>query len=366
MSSQSHYLSKPETTADGVGLVDQETLQALRALPKTELHAHLNGSIRSETLTDLAQSAPKGSGNAISAPVLAKDAHERSLSECFEVFAGIHALANTPKTLTRITHEVLEDYAADGAIYTEIRSTPRALADGVTPSDYVNTVLSAMASAQVAPAMSKLLLSIDRRMDSATALSVVDLALANRDRGVVGIDLSGNPTLGDWSTWLPALDRARAADLPVVLHWAEVEAPEEVKTMLDWAPARLGHGCTAPAGGFMNPLIESKVPLEICLTSNLRTNSVPDVESHHLSELLAANHPLTLCTDDRGVFGTTLTREYAMAMSALSWNWETTISVAKMGLDIALVSAADRKTLESHWTTRLNTLAKEFPFTQGP
>uniref|UniRef100_A0A5B7A4K3 Putative adenosine/AMP deaminase family protein n=1 Tax=Davidia involucrata TaxID=16924 RepID=A0A5B7A4K3_DAVIN len=160
----------------------------------------------------------------------------------------------------------------------------------------------------------RLLLSIDRRETTEAAMETVKLAVEMRDLGVVGIDLSGNPIVGEWSTFLPALKFAREQGLSITLHCGEVPNKKEIQAMLNFLPGRIGHACFFEEEE-MGKLKSSKIPVEICLTSNIRTASISSIDVHHFVDLYNAKHPIVLCTDDAGVFSTSLSGEYILASS---------------------------------------------------
>ena len=177
------------------------------------------------------------------------------------------------------------------------------------------------------------------------------LALARqfRDRGVVGLELSGNPYEGAWDPFVPAFTLARREGLFTTLHFAE--APDracEVDAMLDFAPDRVGHGC------YMSPaherrLQDLRIPLELCLTSNIMTSSVPSAEAHHFRRWWGRGHPVALCGDDNGVFATTLSWEYALAHRAFGLDRAGLCALARGAVDHAFVSADEKRALAARF-----------------
>lgn len=331
----------------GCGEDDEENVCSwmpwCRSLPKVELHAHLNGSIRSSTLLELAAGLTKKGLidlPGVQAIILKGD---RSLAECFELFDLIHLLTTDHKTITRITKEVIEDFAAENVIYLELRTTPKCnVSVGMTKRSYVEAVLDGLKAVETARVLFdpkyktqsssnsenqqtkaeekrnkpniyvKLLLSIDRRESTEAAIDTVQLAMEMQSFGVIGVDLSGNPRVGDWQTFLPALNLARKQGLPITLHCGEVPNPAEVRGMLCFQPERIGHACCLEESEWTS-LMQSTIPVEVCLTSNVRTETVPAIRDHHFAALYQSRHPLIICTDDPGIFGTDISREYALA-----------------------------------------------------
>ncbi|KAJ0983202.1 hypothetical protein J5N97_011457 [Dioscorea zingiberensis] len=343
-------------------------LELCRELPKIELHAHLNGCVRDSTLLELA----KLLGATDVEDVILKKG--RSLKECFQLFDLYHILTTDHAILTRITQEVIEDFASENVVYLELRTTPKKNeAKGMTKRSYMEAVidgLRAIDTVEVAflPAANsenligslpndithnetqrkkifvRLLLSIDRRETTAAAMETVNLALEMKDMGVVGIDLSGNPEVGEWQTFLPALQHAKEKGLPVTLHCGEVPNNKEIHSMLDFYPQRIGHACYLEEEHWKK-LKASKIPVEICLTSNYRTERISTIKEHHFADLYNANHPVSLCTDDVGLFSTDLTKEYDLAASTFGFNKEEVFQLSRNVIKFVFADDDVKRTL---------------------
>lgn len=327
-------------------LYTDEQIEFCRKLPKVERHAHINGSIRRATLEELyenLQNDKKTSANAVN--IISGDT--RSLSEMFEVFSIVHRVVRGADLLARVTREILEDMHADGVVYAELRTTPREHLDaGLDRRAYVDAVLQGIESHRRRSkgnvfCVARLVLCIDRKDSVEVAEEAVDLAIEFKDRGVVGLDLCGDPARG-WGRWKhdwqPAFERARRdADLKVTLHAAEMAGmEEELASMLAWRPDSLGHLCYVPRD-LEKRIFESGIPVEICLSSNLLSNSVESYSAHHMSRYLDRGHPLAICTDDVLVFGSPLSREYAIAMSTFHLDQDQILQLARSALQTSFL-----------------------------
>ncbi|EIE25888.1 adenosine/AMP deaminase family protein [Coccomyxa subellipsoidea C-169] len=329
----------------------EEELKFCQALPKIELHAHLNGSLRDATIRKLAIKRQLD-------PSLTKliEKGDRTLSECFKLFDVIHQITTDHETITGIASEVVEDFAADNVRYLELRTTPKTRSEhGMTKRSYTEAVLKGMQEAQGRQRASKgrsiavrLLLSIDRREDAAAALETVQLAAELQSRGVVGIDLSGNPTLGQWSTWEPALQEARRQGLKITLHAAEVYNPAETEAMLHFRPDRLGHMCCLDER--LEALHYSTgIPVELCLSSNIITESVASYPEHHFHPFYSAGHPVILCTDDSGVFSTSLSKEFAIAAQAFQFSRLQLWQISEAAIDHTFLNEEEKQDLRKEF-----------------
>ncbi|KAG8385716.1 hypothetical protein BUALT_Bualt03G0074100 [Buddleja alternifolia] len=355
------------------------------SMPKIELHAHLNGSIRDSTLLELARELGDKGVIVFSDVEHVILKNDRALSEVFKLFDLIHIITTDHKTVTRITKEVVEDFAADNVVYLELRTTPkRNDSKGMSKRSYLEAVLEGLRyvnsvevdlSHKLKPDIStqshavddkcngtgskkiyvRLLLSIDRRETAEAAMETVNLALEMRDSGVVGIDLSGNPIIGEWLTFLPALEFAKKQGLPITLHCGEVPNPDEIHAMLDFLPRRIGHACCFGDDDW-NLLKRLKIPVEICLTSNLRTETIASVDIHHFGDLYKSNHPLILCTDDSGVFSTSLSAEYLLASSTFGLGKKEMFELSEKAIEFIFACDGVKRELQMTFATALKKL----------
>lgn len=190
---------------------------------------------------------------------------------------------------------MLRDFAADGVVYLELRTTPRALPrSNLSKADYIATILSAIAEFKSSdPRLhTKLILSVDRRNTLAEAKEVVGIVQQFAGQGVVGIDLCGDPLRGGIKALQPAFEEFRriCPDLGVTLHFAEAEASgteEELLMLLrEWKPNRIGHVI------HLSDVVKKEVTnfpgglgLELCLSCNVHAGMIHGgFEAHHFGE----------------------------------------------------------------------------------
>ncbi|KAG8679313.1 hypothetical protein FRC11_003890, partial [Ceratobasidium sp. 423] len=310
----------------------------LEGLPKAELHAHLNGSIPISCLEQLAKNyKPQGdigsADVAVSIQNLANGVQLNEIDDFFKLFPAIYALTSDVHSLGIAARAVLNEFlkprpsasGIEGAPavaqcgYLELRSTPRATPQ-MTRLEYVQTVLNEVEKFPTDKAA--FILSVDRRMARVEADEVVDIAIQmkNEGRRVVGVDLCGSPLANDITVFGPPLTRAREAGLGLTLHIAETaqNSSEDTMSLLELVPAgskgRLGHAT------FLDPaaqliVLNRKLPIEICLSSNLLAKTVSTIDAHHVNDYMVIGHPMAISTDDILPFKTSLLAEYALLMA---------------------------------------------------
>jgi adenosine deaminase len=250
--------------------------------------------------------------------ILEQGVQLNDIAEVFPLFRTAYALTSTTEGLKRATADVLKKFLSSEygpqCSYLELRTTPRS--NGArTREDYLRTVLNEVE--QYRPDQAALIVSIDRRMALTDATECVELAITLRDEGrrVVGVDLCGDVDCGDIDTLIPALVQAKDAGLPLTLHIAETtRISSETPKLLALDPARLGHA-TFLTDEERKIVQERKIPLEICLSSNLICKTVEQLEDHHVLFWLEQDHPVIICTDDILPFRTSLNEEYALLLA---------------------------------------------------
>lgn len=362
-------------SAAALASLSQSQRDFIRALPKAELHAHLNGSIPPAVLQELAQEYDDRCGGRpypdpstaaagqITNNVVQKMVKElldpagppelNDVADFFTPFPAIYALTSTPDSLARATRGVLaaflepensDDATADTpngmtgvgngngscclpdhqprhpqCVYLELRTTPRETPH-MSREKYLRTVLLEMEPySRQQPPRASLIVSLDRKMKPEVARECIDLATRFKTDGypVVGVDLCGNPTIGNVHSFKELFKEARSAGLGVTLHIAETEenTSDEVLALLDFFPNRLGHATYLDDEA--RKIVEKrKLCIEICLSSNLLGKSVTSLGSHHIQHYLKQNHPIAICTDDILPFRTSVEEEYALLMAA--------------------------------------------------
>ncbi|KAL9086493.1 MAG: hypothetical protein Q9165_007109 [Trypethelium subeluteriae] len=245
----------------------------------------------------------------------------------FPLFSSyIYRLCSDVVSVQYATEAVLRDFEADNVIYLELRTTPRAIPTALPPitkADYVDAILATIKAHNDSsgPLRTTLILSIDRRSTLEDALDTVDIALTRQAKGIVGIDLCGDPSKGTVSDLRPAFATARTAGLGVCVHFGEIPSADasELEEMLSWGPHRIGHAIYMPEE-IKQEVRRRALGVEMCLSCNVNAKMLPKgggIEEHHFGEWWKAARDggavIALCTDDVGVFCSPLSQEYYLA-----------------------------------------------------
>ncbi|TQB74698.1 hypothetical protein MPDQ_004349 [Monascus purpureus] len=295
-----------------------------KALPKIELHAHLSGSISRQCLHELWEKKKSQDPNfPIEDPwvLMPPGKVDYTLETFFQTFSkSIYHLCNDLESLSYATNSVLSNFYEDGVRYLELRSIPRAFSGSdVSKEGYVTAVLDSIDSFKARTNNDMpvyLILAIDRKDTAAQALDTVNLAIKYRPRGVVGIDICGNPNKGDVSIYRGAFTKAKANGLRITVHFAETPfsgSPAELETLLSYQPDRLGHVIHVP-DDIKQEIARRQLGLELCLSCNVHAKMINGgFLDHHFGYWRHVDCPVILCTDDMGFFCSPVSNEYLLA-----------------------------------------------------
>ena len=317
-------------------------MRDLRELPKTDLHVHLEGSIRPATLVDLATKAGRPVPGALGPGLEWRFA---DFPHFIEQYLQVVGCLQRLDDFSRIAYEFCEDQAAQGVRWSEVTFTICSHATRLDDWDGpIAAVLDGFARG-AADFPTECRLVLDCVWATPREWSEATLAAAVRHRpAVVALGIGGPETLDAANAYADLFAEARAAGLRSVPHAGEVGPAAHVAAALDELDAdRVGHGIRSledPA--VVERLRATQVPLEVCPTSNVATGAVPTLAAHPLPDLLAAGLAVTLCSDDPGMFASPLLGEYEHARHLFGLSDDALADLAAAGVR-ASFAPDDRK-----------------------
>jgi adenosine deaminase len=291
-------------------------VETLRGLPKAELHQHLDGALRPATAVELATEAGIDLTLEEAQRRLAAPAHCPDQATLLSYFELPLQLLQTGEALRRAASELVEDMAADGVTYGEIRWGPRLhLEQGLGVTDVLEAVAQGVADAREALGTGSPFIGL-----VVTALRShppgANVELAHRAAAfgppVVGFDLAGLEAEYPAPPHAAAFRAAQEAGLGLTAHAGEIPGSGSIWEVLEFGVSRVAHGTTALEDERLVEVLRQRgITLDLCPTSNVQTGTVPDLAAHPVARLHRAGVSVTISTDDRTVSDTTLSAELA-------------------------------------------------------
>ncbi len=311
------------------------------ALPKVELHVHLVGSASIDTVLGLARRHPDR-GVPTDEETLRAFYDFADFAHFIDVYVAVNSLVTSGEDVTALLVGLARDQAASNVRYSEVTVTPTAhLASGIEPDELAEALAAGRRMARAEHGVELAwIFDIDGSRGAANGPATLDWVLRYRPEGTVALGLGG-PEIGVPREWYRAeFAAARAAGLHLVPHAGETTGPETIWAALrELGAERIGHGCSAAEDpSLLAHLAERGIPLEVCLTSNVRTRAVASIEDHPIRRFLAAGVPVTLATDDPGMFHTDLDREYLLCHQSLGLDAPALANLCRTGVRAAFCS----------------------------
>ncbi|UYM03967.1 adenosine deaminase [Solicola gregarius] len=312
----------------------------VRAAPKALLHDHLDGGLRPQTVLELATEVrhPLPADDVESLGQWFRDAADSgSLERYLETFDHTVAVMQRADQLERVARECVEDLAADGVVYAEVRWAPEQhLAEGLTAPEAIDAVQGgfdrgmAEAAENGHPIVVRQLLTAMRHQ--ARSREIAELAVAYRDAGVAGFDIAGAEAGFPPTRHLDAFEYLQRENAHFTIHAGEAFGLPSIWEAIQWCGAdRLGHGVRIiddialadPAGPRLGRLAayvrDNRIPLEMCPTSNLQTGAASSIADHPIGPLTELRFRVTVNTDNRLMSGTSMTREMLLLGDAFGY-----------------------------------------------
>ena len=325
--------------------------ERLLSLPKTDLHVHLDGSLRPATMLELAReygvSMPAADADALYEHMVVRDA--RNLVDYLARFDTTLSVMQTAAALERIAYELAEDSAAEGVRYLEVRYSPVLnTRRGLTMHEVVEATLAGLRRAERDHGVrTGVIICALRHMSPDTSLALARVALDFRDRGVVAFDLAGPEDGEPPRKHLAAFQLVADGNLGLTIHAGEAFGAASIHQAVHTCHAnRIGHGTRLYEDpDLLRWVTDFRVPIEVCLTSNVQTRAADSYEAHPLRRYFDAGAVLALSTDNRLMSGTTVTDEYVHAHESLGFEWDELRVLARSGFEAAFLPWREKQEL---------------------
>ncbi len=313
-------------------------------LPKTDLHVHLDGSLRPETILELAEE----DGIDIGADSLKKldkvlqpGKTHSSLNQYLKAFDLTLKVLQTEKALYRAAYELAEDYARENVRYIEVRYSPilhtrenlpvtailEAVVEGLKDAERDYNIRTGVIVCGI------------RNISPEVSMQMAELAVAFKNRGVVGFDLAGAEYNYPARDHLEAFNLILSNNINVTIHAGEAYGPDSIHQALHYCGAhRIGHGTRLKEDGdLLNYVNDHRIPLEVCLSSNVQTQAAKTMQSHPFKFYLDLGLRVTLNTDNRLVTKTTMTDEYLLAYQEFKLTPQNILDLVLHGVKSAFI-----------------------------
>lgn len=337
------------------------TFDVLERLPKVALHEHLDGSLRPETVLELAGEAgydelPESDPERLGEWFYA-GAARGSLALYLEGFRHTIAVMQTEAALERVSYELLEDMARENVVYGEVRFAPHFhTAEGLGLDAVMGAVLRGLRRAREDHGIEFGLIVCAMRNESAElSLKLAEVTVDWMSRGCVGFDLAGEEAGHPPKHHLAAFQLIKRRNGSITIHAGESFGPDSIWQALQYCGAhRIGHGTRLiqdiavyekhiiQVGSLARYVLDHRIPIEVCLSSNLHTGATPSLAEHPFPYFLEHDYRVTLNTDNRLMSRTTMTGEYALAVAEYGCTLTNLRRLAINGIRSAFCAYGDR------------------------
>lgn len=317
-----------------------------------DLHRHLEGSLRFETIRELARSQGMDlpSTAELKGMVQIQEDEPLTFENFLSKFTTLRLFYRSPEIIGRITREAIQDAANDNVRYLELRFTPVALSKAQDfPLDRViDWVIEGTKQAELEFGIkTRLIVSLNRHESISVAAQVSYLAVERRAEGIVGLDLAGDEVSYSAEPFLKIFDHARQNDLHITIHAGEWNTSENVTQAIEILGAeRIGHGIRVLESSQAIEIARRKnIPFEVCPTSNYQSGAVSALESHPIANMLQQGLNVTVNTDDPRISNINLSDEYRLVCETLDFSLNDLRKMVIAAANAAFIPEQEKKDL---------------------
>ncbi len=335
----------------------------IEKMPKTDLHVHLDGSVRIDSLIDMAKQFKVELPTydpAEMQKLICCDENTASLEDYLRGFNIVNKVLQNKEGLRRAAYELAEDCAKENIRYVEVRYSPILHTDqGLKLTQISEAVIDGLKQAEKDfNIKTGVIICGIRNMDPTTSVKLAELAVAYKNKGVIGFDLAGGENNYPAKDHKEAFDLALKNNLNITIHAGEAYGPDSIHQALHYCGShRIGHGTRlVEDGDLLNYVNDHRIPLEICLKSNFHTKAVPSIRAHPIDFYLDYGLRVTLNTDNRTISNTTLTDEYMLAIELLGLDYPQIKNIILNGFKSAFIPYKERVRLINRILTEIDDL----------
>lgn len=347
--------------------IDEEAFNDIVCrMPKVELHTHIEGSVRPRTILELARQydieLPAETVRSLRDKISMKKGE--NLLDFLKKFDCFRFVFDKPETLRRIAYESIQDNARDNVRYTELRMNPLKHPDILSIQKVLDAVLDGMERAKSDFGVDAgFIVSINRGYDVDSAMEVAKAAVARKNRGVVGLDLAGDEIHNPPEKFKKVFQYAKSHGLKVTIHAGEAVGPESIRKAVEVCKAdRIGHGVRVQEDPELMALLKKKgTLLELCPSSNIQLGIVKNMQSYPLARYYRDGMRVSINTDDRQIFGVSLTGEYLKVARASGLSLQDLQHIAIESLEGAFLPGSRKRTLLNEFVKEFNRLNSAIP-----
>jgi len=327
-------------------------LELIQRLPKTDLHCHLDGSVRLDTVLDLARkqhvTLPTTDRGELHKMLVAGD-QVTSLDDYLRAFDITLSVMQTEEALERCAYELAEDAWRENVRYLEVRYSPLLhLREGLRPAQVIEAVLRGLRAAKRGLGIRYgLILCAIRSLGPEQSLRIAELCVAFKNRGVVGFDLAGSEVNNPAKHHRPAFQLVIDNNINCTAHAGESFGPDSVHQAIHKCGAhRIGHGTRlVEDGDLMNYVNDHRIPLEVCPSSNLQTRAAKSWENHPVDFFVDYGLRVTINTDNRLMSDTTVSKELHLCHQHYGWSLKTIKEIIIAGFKSAFMPYREKADL---------------------